>query len=609
VSPVQSSRLVRAVFAVLVVATVVTFFAAQTLKTEVPVVLRFAASPRNISPNDDKVRDTTRIGFDLHTPATISFSVIDTDGDVVRTLFKNRHLPGDSHDRFTWDGRDDDGRVVPDGTYRMRVIRRDQGRVLDSIKKVIVDTRKPKVSIAAVTPNVVSPGVPGGARRVRVTYRGPINAQPEFRVWHTDVVSGPPRIARRFRGHGRTGVWDGTVRGSATPDGSYAFTVRVRDKAGNLTEAPASPLPTARSALPGTGADVRRLTLEGPTAPVSAGSLAVLRVGPVGRRVRFTLSRLGSGAAIRSDVRRGKRLRVRIPDSAHTGVYVVRVHAGGRSASWPVPVSGRPVGGPRTSSRPRPLVILPLATWQGHNPFDSDLDGFPDTLDNSQSIPASRPYDRGLLPEDLVREGAPLLEFLDREHLSYDLTTDVALSERRGPSLGEAPGVAIAGTEEWVPRQLRDGLTAEVRDRGLGVAVFGSRSLRRTVAVVRGRLQDPSPPRPDDLFGERTQLFRTGEAAPMDQQRDRLRLFQGIDGPFGDFTVFERQTRLPGEARLLTAAGREAGQPAFVGYRLGKGTVVRVGTPQWTRELRESSLGLEVPRITRNVWRLLSKRG
>jgi hypothetical protein len=608
VSPVQSSRLVRAVFAVLVVATVVTFFAAQALKTEVPVVLRFAANPRHISPNDDHVRDVTRIGFDLHTRATISFSVIDSDGDVVRTLFKNRHLPGDSHDRFSWDGRDDDGRVVPDGSYRMRVIRKDQGRVLDSIKKVVVDTVKPRVAIASATPNVISPGVRGGARKVRVTYRGPINAQPEFRVWHTDVVSGPPRIARRFRGHGRVGVWDGTVRGSATPDGSYAFTVRVRDKAGNLTEAPASPLPTARAARPGTGADVRRLTLQGPTAPVSAGRLATLRVGPVARRVRFSLTRLGSGAVVRSDVRRGTRLRVRIPDGAHTGVYVVRVRAGGRRAAWPLAVSGRPVGGQRTAARPRPLVILPLATWQGQNPFDSDLDGFPDTLEDARSIPASRPYARGLLPQDLLRRAAPLLEFLDREHLSYDLTTDVALAERQGPSLGEAPGVAIAGTEVWVPRQLRDGLTREVQEHGLGVAVFGSRSLRRTVAVVHGRLEDPSPPRPDDLFGERTALFRTDEPAPMDQQRDRLKLFRGIDGPFGDFSVFERQTRLPGEGRLLTAAGREDGQPAFVGYRLGKGTVVRVGTPQWARELRESSLGLEVPRITRNIWRLLSKR-
>ncbi|HEX5910544.1 MAG TPA: hypothetical protein VFY44_08620, partial [Thermoleophilaceae bacterium] len=61
----QSSRLVRAVFALLVLATLGTFFATQRRKTEGPVVLRFAGDPRHISPNNDGVRDSTRVGFDL----------------------------------------------------------------------------------------------------------------------------------------------------------------------------------------------------------------------------------------------------------------------------------------------------------------------------------------------------------------------------------------------------------------------------------------------------------------------------------------------------------------------------------------------------------------
>jgi hypothetical protein len=584
-----------------------TFFAAQALKTEVPVVLRFAAQPRHISPNSDHVRDSARVGFDLSEPADVSLSVIDNDGDVVRELFGDRRLAGDTKHRFSWDGRDDHGKPVPDGSYRLRVVRRKQGRVLDSIKKIIVDTRPPKVSLAASAPPVIAPGVRGAAHKVRVRYRGPRNLHPEFRVWHTDVA-GPPRIARRFRGNrDRTGVWDGTVRGAFTPDGSYAFTVRVRDLAGNLTEAPSGPVPNARAARPGTGAAVRRLTLQGPSAPVSAGSLAVLRLGPVSRRFTYALSRLGSTAAIKTDVRRGRRLRVRIPANARTGVYVVRVRAGGRRAVWPVPVSGRPVGGRRALRRARPLVILPVATWQGENSFDSDLDGFPDTLDDSAAVPVDRPYAQGRLPAGLRREAMPLLGFLDREHLGYDLTTDVALAQRQGPSLSNAPGVAIAGTETWVPRQLRDGLRQEVQEGGLSVVSFGKESLRRTVAVVKGDLRDPSPPRPDDLFGERTQPFRTDQPAPLDSQRDRLHLFRATDGLFGDFSRFERSTRLPPDARLLTAAGREPGRPAFVGYRLGKGTVIRPGTPQWARGLSESSLDLEVPRVTRNIWRVLGR--
>lgn len=603
----QSSRLVRAVFAALVVVTLGTFVATQRLKTEVPVVLRFAADPRHLSPNGDDFRDRTRVGFDLSEPATVSFGIVDSDGNQVRQLFKDRRLPGDSHDRFTWDGRDDDGTPVPDGTYRMRVVRKDRGRVLDSIKKVIVDTKPPKVSIVSVSPNLISPGVPGAPTRVRIRYRGPRNAGPEFRVWHTSVP-GKPLIARRFRSKGsRTGVWDGTVRGQATPDGSYAFTVLVRDKAGNLTESPVGPLPTARAARPLTGVAARRLTLQGPSAPVSAGSIAVLRVGPVARRFRFALSRLGSGALIRNDTRRGTRLRVKIPATAHTGVYLVRVRAGGRRAVWPVAVSGRPVGGARATRRARPLVILPVATWQGANAFDSDLDGFPDTLDNASSVPVDRPYAEGRLPRGFRSETAPLLEFLDRAKLSYDLTTDVALAGGQGPTLANAPGVVIAGSETWVPRQLRDGLRREVQDGGLGVASFGDRSLRRTVALVKGRLRDPSPARPDDLFGERTRTFRTDAPAPLGEERDRLGLFKGVDRLFGNFSRFERSLGLDPDARLLSAAGRDPRQPAFVGYRLGKGTVIRPGSPQWSAQLRESSLDVEVPRVMRNIWKLLGK--
>ena len=43
-------------------------------------------------------------------------------------------------------------------------------------------------------------------------------------------------------------------------------------------------------------------------------------------------------------------------------------------------------------------------------------------------------------------------------------------------------------------------------------------------------------------------------------------------------------------------------------YRLGKGTVIRLGTPQWARELEERRLSREVPQITERIWAYLSRR-
>jgi hypothetical protein len=626
---VESSRLVRVVFAVLVLVTAGAFVLTQVLKTEMPVVLRFSVAPIYFSPNGDGTRDRMRAGFDLSEPAEVSFSIIDMDGNDVRELAEDRELAGDAKHRFAWDGRDDDGAVVPDGVYRMRVVRRKEGRRLDSFKEIVVDTTPPRVSLRSAEPGVVDPSR-GRRVAVRIRYRGPTTRGPEFRVWRTD--DGPPRIVDRFRGNERrSGIWNGRVIGGHyAVDGDYAFQVRVRDRAGNEALGPRG-TPAAATAIPGTGAAVRRLTLEGPGGVVTAGSLAKLRVGPEPRRFEWELTRLGSRRVVERGVRRrGKALRVRMPDEARSGVYVVRVRAvgvvesrapaGGEGrpvkparaprpayvASWPLVVAGLPPRGV-PADRPRPLVVLPTITWQGRNRFDSDLDGFADTLDGSSSIPAERPYAGGRLPAALARESEPLLRFLDRARLAYDLTTDLSLARDEGPALGNAPGIAVGGSATWLPRRLRDRLLGEVEAEGKAVAVFGGRSLRRSVALLGDDLRFPSPPRPDDLFGERTRQEPVDPPAPLSVDRDRLDLFADVDSLFGEFSLVERSVALPEEARLLSAAGRDPGQPAFVGYRLGDGTVVRAGSPQWTRQLDERALDVEVPRITRRIWRLLGR--
>ena len=45
-------------------ATFVAFLVTQQLKSEFPLVIRFAAKPKQISPNDDRYRDSTQVGFD-----------------------------------------------------------------------------------------------------------------------------------------------------------------------------------------------------------------------------------------------------------------------------------------------------------------------------------------------------------------------------------------------------------------------------------------------------------------------------------------------------------------------------------------------------------------
>jgi hypothetical protein len=600
--------LVRAVVALLVVATIAAFFVTQQLKSEDALVLRFAAKPKAFSPNGDRKRDRSQIGFDLSRPATVSFYVLDGEGNEIREIADDVALAGDAKHRFRWDGRDDDGAMVRDGLYRMRVVQRSEGRVIDSTKRVKVDRRPPRVVLLEATPGVIAPGEPGQSPEVVIRYRGPSNAAPEFRVFRTEA-NGEPRVVRRFRGNeSRRGVWHGDVavgpeQTEPAPDGDYAVTVTVQDKAGNPVVAPEE-IPRPATARPGTGVSVRSFTLSGPLEVIPAGSSATLEAGPIDRSIDFVMSRYGDPEPIRRGGRIGGRFRVHVPSDARTGVYLVRVRAGRQRAVWPLAVAGLPQSR-RAAERPRPLVVLPAMSWQGLNPVDDDLDGFADSLPAGRSVGLTRPFRTGGLPPRFSAEVGPLLRYLDRERLAYDLTTDVSLARGEGPALGNAPGVALAGSALWLPESLMRRLRDEVAD-GLRLASFGADALRRTVRLRGDRLSDPSGRRRVDAFGESTSLLRTS-SAPLSVFQDGLGLFEDLDAFFGDFTVFEESGGLPTESRRIASAGRDPRTPAFVAYGVGGGLVIRTGTPQWARELEEARLGEEVPAVTNRIWRLLAQ--
>ena len=119
-------------------------------------------------------------------------------------------------------------------------------------------------------------------------------------------------------------------------------------------------------------------------------------------------------------------------------------------------------------------------SWPGLNPFDDDLDGFADTLAEGRPVRLDRPFREGGLPPRFGAEIAPLLLYLDREKLAYDLTTYVSLARSEGPALGNAPGVAFAGSALWLTESLLRRLRDEVAD-GLRVASFGADAFRNFI--------------------------------------------------------------------------------------------------------------------------------
>jgi hypothetical protein len=307
---------------------------------------------------------------------------------------------------------------------------------------------------------------------------------------------------------------------------------------------------------------------------------------------------------------------VGVPKDALTGLHLVRVRAGRQRAIWPLAVIGRPqtkAAGERgpdpvsgVGAGGLPLLVLPALTWQGLNREDDDGDGFADTLVTSQAVRLDRPLAGGGYPPRFNAEVAPLLRWLERERLGYNLTTDISLARGEPPLLGDAPGVAFAGSELWLPGDVLRRLREYVAEGGK-IASFGTDSFRRTVELDREQARDPSGRRRIDAFGERTALIETS-LAPLSVFEDELGLFEGLSDLVGEFTEFEVSRGLAKPTEALTTAGRDPGEPAFLAFRLGDGWMLRTGTGQWTGQLEEAALSVEVPQVTKRIWRRLGTR-
>ena len=603
-----------AIFVALLVAVAGASVATQRLKRSDPIVERVffysgERSSRYVSPNGDGRKDTIGVRFDLPRADRVTVTLVDERGDAARTLADDRSLGRGTH-RFEWDGRTDTGSLASDGVYRLRVGLRDQGRAVIAPRRLRVDTTPPRPRVVAVTPPTVVPGFPGGRGRARIRFRGPTNPAPVVRVWRTD--EGRAREVARFGGRRfrQTTEWDGSVvagrmppcsrrdcplrRGTRNaPDGTYVISVTAYDVAGNAGSTHALP-PRERGAIARSGVTIRYITLTGTLDPVNAGAVTRLTVGPVPRRVAWRLVETATRRTVADGRGRGDAFAVRIPRDARPGLYTVRAEALGTSASWPIAV--------RRPGRARLLAVVPVMTWQGETPADTDRDGFPDTLTGGKQIPVPRPYAGAAPDDDVVAETSRLLRFLDRSRTRFDVTTDWAMARGEGPDFKPAAGLVFAGSTRWLTEETGIELRRYV-ERGGRVASFGTDAFRRRLTLRPGALAEPSAPEGVNLFGERTRLV-TIPPAPMIVAADQLNLFSQTDGFVGLFARFERQESLAERTTVVAEAGRDPERPAFVAYRFGRGLVVRVGTPEWTAELNRST---EVAAVTRRLWELLSE--
>lgn len=212
----------------LLAATAVAFGVTERLKLEQPPI----AGPdvtKLFSPVCDCDEEEAAIAFRLRERDTISVAIIDRDGDVVRRLVVRERRPAGSFST-AWDGRDEGGNLVVEGTYRARLRLEGDRRVIVLQTPIRVDTTPPRVLDIAPQPARFSPDGDGRNDKLSVRYRFSERA-------HGLLFLGERRVVRTLRRRPEDKLdWHGRVDERSLPAGTHTFTLAAEDIAGNLSE-------------------------------------------------------------------------------------------------------------------------------------------------------------------------------------------------------------------------------------------------------------------------------------------------------------------------------------------------------------------------------------
>jgi FlgD Ig-like domain len=178
------------------------------------------------SPVCECARDVAVISIVLRRRETVTLDILDRGGRSIRTIVRERREPA-GRVSYTWDGRDNLGRVVPEGVYRPRVQLERNGRTIVVPNPIRVDTTAPDIHLVRVFPGAFSPDADGQRDRVTASYRIDERAKAIM------LVDGRQRVQSKFRKVEGKLVWFGRINGRDVPPGPYEIRLRAVDRAGN----------------------------------------------------------------------------------------------------------------------------------------------------------------------------------------------------------------------------------------------------------------------------------------------------------------------------------------------------------------------------------------
>jgi len=287
----------------LLAATAAAFALTQGLKNQ-PAAIFGTDVDEVFSPVCDCDSETASIAFKLRKPDRLDVSVVDGSDRVVRTIERGREYAKGPVE-IAWDGRDDAGKVLPEGEYKPRIRLRDDRTTYTLPNPIRIDVTPPRLVRVRVRPSVISPDGDGRGDRANFRYR---LSEPGRGLL---FVNGRRRGLTRFPREEDSIAWYGKVGGRALPPGTYDAELAAFDPAGNVSER-IGPMQVV----------IRYVALGRKRITVTAGARFALRVSSDARLLRWAL-----GA--RSGLARPGTLRLRAP--LQKGRFTLTISANGHA--------------------------------------------------------------------------------------------------------------------------------------------------------------------------------------------------------------------------------------------------------------------------------------
>ncbi len=198
----------------------------------VPTPVRLSIDRNHFSPNADGVADTVVLTLDVPvTAGVVNWTVDVEDGnDQSVRRYSGLRTPPDS---VTFDGRNDGGDRLPEGSYRGRLTVEYQNgsRPVEVSPSFVLDVTPPSATVRSEF-SVFSPDGDGRRDRVRLSQEAT-----EEELWIGEVRDSLGNTVRRYEWRGTvdpTVTWDGRQSdGRLAPDGQYSYRLTATDRAGN----------------------------------------------------------------------------------------------------------------------------------------------------------------------------------------------------------------------------------------------------------------------------------------------------------------------------------------------------------------------------------------